>query len=452
METKIDILNRDEFINRVIQLVNLISSNKGNTTFAIKGTWGCGKTFVLEEIERRLSEDSSKKYLVIHYNCWQYDYYEEPLVALVSALLDFLKKTKKVSPKRKEKIVALAKQLGKAAFTVGAHIVEYKMGLDFEKEAEAAKDIIDGFDEVTSINEKSFDSYFDLKDTLEKLKKELAKLSNDKTIVFCVDELDRCLPEYAIKVLERLHHLTEELPNTITIIAVDKARLENTVHSIFGKDSATDYLKKFIRFELTLDNGQKDTQKFFDKFSDFYSRFDSSLYTSLNKKIGSQFLNELFGRIDSRAIEQIVEKATIINDVCFGEKKQDHTMMYMELFMATLYYYYHDESIFSSNKVINDLSNVFSNYNTIPDAFRAKSSGFNFEHAPLAHSFYGLSFWVDLTNIYMIVYCYWYYAVPLKKDILREKEFRPSTEKPNELINNNIEKIQQVVNMLKIIA
>lgn len=37
-----------------------------------------------------------------------------------------------------------------------------------------------------------------------------------------VDELDRCLPSYAIKVLERIHHVFNELENVVVIIAMEK--------------------------------------------------------------------------------------------------------------------------------------------------------------------------------------------------------------------------------------
>ena len=111
MSKKVDILNRDEFIQRVVDIVKLIASNKGNMTFAIDGAWGCGKTFVLEEIEKQLSNDPSKNYLVIPYNCWQYDYYDEPLVALVSALVSFMKKTRRLTASRKEKLISAAKDV-----------------------------------------------------------------------------------------------------------------------------------------------------------------------------------------------------------------------------------------------------------------------------------------------------------------------------------------------------
>lgn len=449
MKTKIDILNRDEFINRVIQLVNLISSNKGNMTFAINGAWGCGKTFVLEEIERRLSDDEYKKYLVIHYNCWQYDYYDEPLVALVSVLLDYLKKTKKVSPKKREKVATVAKQLGKAAFIVGAHYIENKTGLDFGKEADAVTNIFDGIDEALKVNDREFDKNLSLKDTLEKLKNELAKVLKEKTLIFCVDELDRCLPEYAIKVLERLHHFTEGLPNTITILAVDKNRLENTVTSIFGKDNATDYLKKFVRFELSLDNGRTNAHKFFEKYPDFYERFDPSLFDPLQHT--EQFIEELFRGIDPRSQERIVEKATIFNDVYFGTEKQDYTMMYMELFMATLYYYHHDESIFAPNKGVRKLTEPFGNCDTIAYVFGSPNSGFRFDSASIALGFYGNKMLVSTSNIYMVIYYYWYHATKRTKEMGNQELF-PGTDVPNARLEMNLEKISNGISLLKTIS
>ena len=49
---------------------------------------------------------------------------------------------------------------------------------------------------------------------MKELKSGLEEQSKDVTIVVVVDELDRCLPEYAIKVLERLHHIFGDTENT----------------------------------------------------------------------------------------------------------------------------------------------------------------------------------------------------------------------------------------------
>ena len=97
MSDKIDLLDRSDFIDNVITLVNKLSDIKKGCCFAIEGSWGIGKTFVIEEIENRLKAYTSEettfdKFFVFHYNCWQYDYYEEPTVAIISAIYDCIQK------------------------------------------------------------------------------------------------------------------------------------------------------------------------------------------------------------------------------------------------------------------------------------------------------------------------------------------------------------------------
>ena len=454
-ERKLDILNREEFINRVIQLVQLISSNKGNMTFAINGSWGCGKTFVLEEIERRLSEDESKQYLVIHYNCWQYDYYDEPLVALVSAINDYADSTKVIPEDTKIEIKNIVTKVGANLFT---QVVKNKLGVDLSETITTAKEAIDSASAAVA-EKHGYDAFFGFKSVLTALKMDLQELSEKYTLVFAVDELDRCLPEYAIKVLERLHHITEEIPNTITILAVDKKRLENTVCSIFGTEignaeekgkTADEYLNKFIRFELKLDNGRQDAPKFFEKFPEFYARFDPSLYVPLNRT--EQFIEELFRGIDPRSQEQIVEKATIFNDVCFGAEKQDHTMMYMELFMATLYYHCHDNSIFSDRKKVTDPLKVFKSYTRMPASFRSQNNGFCFSKKRIYRDQPGDILPVDQNDVFMILFYYWYHAAQPHQQFAVSPEFLPWLDTTNQKIDGNLYKLREAIKTLSIIA
>ena len=92
MEKKLDLLFRGEFVGNVIRIVNQLSDIKKGCCFAIEGGWGVGKTFVIEKIEEELkkvqSEDTNNdRYFVFHYNCWQHDYYEEPSIAIISAMI-----------------------------------------------------------------------------------------------------------------------------------------------------------------------------------------------------------------------------------------------------------------------------------------------------------------------------------------------------------------------------
>lgn len=119
-EEKLDTIGRDEIIKNISDIVESVSLNRGNTTFAIDGDWGCGKTFVLEKLEKNLSEiqneeTADNRYFIIHYNSWKYDYYEEPLVAIVSAIVNALDEDKIIKDsKARVAVKEVFKQIGAA--------------------------------------------------------------------------------------------------------------------------------------------------------------------------------------------------------------------------------------------------------------------------------------------------------------------------------------------------
>ena len=88
-----------------------------------------------------------------------------------------------------------------------------------------------------------------------------------------VDELDRCLPLYAIKVLERIHHVFNEIENVVVIVAMEKKQISNSLHQIYGDEMDVDrYLKKIIAFSFKLDNGS--AHNFIDKYASYMEMFD----------------------------------------------------------------------------------------------------------------------------------------------------------------------------------
>ena len=82
-----DMLDRRPFIELLNQIITQKTAANEGFSFAIDGKWGCGKSWILKELERKLE---SQNHLVIHYNCWENEYYEEPLVALLSVIVDKL--------------------------------------------------------------------------------------------------------------------------------------------------------------------------------------------------------------------------------------------------------------------------------------------------------------------------------------------------------------------------
>ena len=137
---KIDVLNREEFVGKLVTLVETFSSNNSSVFFAIDGKWGTGKTFVLDmfqaQLERIQSEKTAKdKYFVIRYDCWKFDYYEEPLIAIVSSMISVIDEKTKLFPdsETKRKLLGTLKAAGVTLLSIGNAALKVKTGVDVQK-------------------------------------------------------------------------------------------------------------------------------------------------------------------------------------------------------------------------------------------------------------------------------------------------------------------------------
>lgn len=343
---KLDILQRDEFVEQLERMIENISANKSSTCFAINGKWGCGKTFVLDMLQEKLEakqneETADNEYFVIRYNSWKFDYYEEPVIALVASIVQIIEnKINLVSDsKAKSEGLAILKAAGEALLSVTNDILKNRIGIDFGKGYEIFKK---GKEEGVLAYEKkhAYDIYFDLNKVMEELTNTLKSISEKYTIVFLVDELDRCMPEYAIKVLERLHHLAEGKSNIITVISMDKDQLKKSVKKIFGIDNSDKYLEKFIQFEVKLDYGNI-SESILDKYPDYVALFDKDIFP-FDEPV-KECLQAIFKDIDIRTQEQLVHKAMVAHKLLYSGKK-DYSFMCMELLLVILICVYHDES------------------------------------------------------------------------------------------------------------
>lgn len=335
---KVDILNRGEFVEQLLRLMEHISSNKAATCFAINGAWGCGKSFVLDIFQEKLEQIQSEethtdKYFVIRYNSWKFDYYEEPLVAIVSTMIAAIEEKTKLFPDSEEKreILGMLKATGVALLSIANDVVKGKIGVDVQK---AYGVVTTGGKEGAAAyeSEHDYDVYFGFNKMITKLSELLEEISRDYTIVLIVDELDRCIPEYAVKVLERLHHLIENQSNIIMVLAIDKSQLTASVKQLFGFENPEKYLEKFVNFEIKLDNGSV-SELITDKYADYIALFDKDLF-QFDDPI-EECLQAIFKDIDIRTQEQLVRKASIVHKLLYTGKR-DYSFMCMELLTSVM--------------------------------------------------------------------------------------------------------------------
>lgn len=338
MMDKLDVLNRDQFVDQLVSLTENISANRKTVSFALDGAWGSGKSFVLDMFEERLGaiqaeEKVHEKFFIIRYNCWKYDYYSEPLVAIVSSVIDIINQKTEIWPDsdKKATVIAVLKGIGNTLFSIANSGIKEKTGIDVKESFDTIKaGVNDKEKQIDRVHK--YDDFYAVKKALKSLQKLLGEISQDYTVVFLVDELDRCIPEYSVKVLERLHHLTEDADNVITILSIDKTQLQNSIRQIFGFDHPEKYLEKFIDFEIKLDFGTI-SEKITEKYAEYISLFDKGAF-KFNDSI-EEFLQALFTNIDVRLQEKIVERTRIAHNLLYKDRK-DYVFMCMELLLAVL--------------------------------------------------------------------------------------------------------------------
>lgn len=360
-----DLLGRKEFIDSVIKYVDFYSDQKRSISFSINGEWGSGKTWVIDNIITKLYEIQtektySDKFCVFKYNAWDFDYYEEPLIALIIAMKEQIDSENAVFIKSKEgleKWNATKKVIKKSAYKSLHELLENAAKIKIVPFSPVSsnismiikaigligsnmmnlKDQVDEEIKQKAEELRNYDEYFDLKTLLKTVKDAFSKFTKDRTVVIVIDELDRCLPEYAIKVLERMHHLCEGINNIQFIYAIDDKQLANTVKQIFGNEvSVRSYLSKFMTFGLRLPEVSFNElieiryKEFNSIFSFLYSE-KCSLYEIISKPLGE---------IPIRSKIQILEKVKIINQLILHNKKDfDFSILYFELFITYCDYY-----------------------------------------------------------------------------------------------------------------
>lgn len=332
MEEKLDVLDRSDFIKKLESLVKIISENNQGCCFGLNGSWGSGKSFVLDKFEKKIKEIQSEqtndnKYFVFHYDCWEYDYYEEPTIAIIAAMLDATDKELHIFTSDQRNIAKRAawETTKETLKTVAGELCKNKIGIDL---VEIAANTVENHIEES---DNSFDSLYGFKRALEETRKGIQEIANRKTVVIVVDELDRCLPAYTIKVLERLHHVFTGLKNVIIIVSMDKNQIEHSIKEIYGEIDVDTYLRKFISFKVNLDNGK--AAQYIKKYETYTSMFE---IPEEEKQIVETFFADIMSGLDIRTQERIFNKAETIHRLIQNEELRDDSIMAFEILFLTV--------------------------------------------------------------------------------------------------------------------
>lgn len=205
----------------------------------IFGAWGAGKSSLMLMIKEQVEKYDGIK--TIWFNPWKYDKKEELWNALIQTILYRIAEDGDKDVKNKAKELAKSTSwllLKKGVSTLTAGAIS-------EKNIEKIKDVIVKEDEIHYRHINYFEK--DFEEIIDRYTKK------GKLIVF-IDDLDRCLPENAITVLESLKLFIGNA-KCVFVLGMDRYIVEEGIKLRFGekvKMSGRDYLDKIIQVPFFL--------------------------------------------------------------------------------------------------------------------------------------------------------------------------------------------------------
>jgi hypothetical protein len=226
-----DKLKRGEFLDQLFKMFSTFGEQNGHgLTVVLNGQYGAGKSTLLEFIIEKNNEDNN--FNIIKYDSWANNFYDNPMIPILYEI----SKLETNANKLKDAAINIIKKLPNVIFSTLANV----HSIDLTP--------------LTS-NPDIFTEYNEYNNALNKYREVLTEYCKDRKTIFLIDELDRCLPEYQIKVLETIYHLLD-IPNLIVLIAIDRNILEQAIMDIFGNNLNLDgYLSKFIQYQIDLPIG-----------------------------------------------------------------------------------------------------------------------------------------------------------------------------------------------------
>lgn len=249
----------------VFHFVDILDSAEDNCSIALEGKWGSGKTFFVKQTKMVLDahndflsntcEEDRKKIkdlrasfyrnsapelqpqVCVYYDAWENDNDDDPILSLVYTILhstesDFSFKDT-------------------SCLKVAAGILEVFSGREWTQLIESLKgeNPLDKLKQDKAVEER-------VHEFLESL---LPKKGN--RLVIFIDELDRCKPSYAVKLLERIKHYFTDDRMTF-VFSVNIYELQHTIRKYYGEGfDGSRYLDRF--FDLRVSLSAPDMEKYY---------------------------------------------------------------------------------------------------------------------------------------------------------------------------------------------
>lgn len=357
-----DVLDRDRiasFLTKSLteQARAIKKSGPAGLTVALDADWGTGKTFFIEHWAADLRDLGHP---VIIFDAWQNDIGDEAAIALMACIKGEMEKWTNKIPKKelirqkaieatRDAVKGLRRAIVPASKVVAKGLLKKTTGIAFEEltsafdEDESSNNIDSAMKGASEALEAGLDELF--KQALEDHNKRSIAISTFKSSIekliglletgaaaqaplfVFVDEVDRCRPTYAIKLLEEIKHIFG-IPKICFVVSTNLRQLSESVCAIYGHGfDSHRYLKRFFDHQYTLPspNNRNFTNLLFSEYTLIDSResvsgLPSSSKSARTKQFAASLISDAFN-LDLRSQRQVYSIANSVVAAIPKEKK-----------------------------------------------------------------------------------------------------------------------------------
>ena len=230
-----DLLGRREDVD---EFAAFLKGENCPLSVAVDGEWGSGKTFFVKQVAYRLDEDTTEdpeKCLTVYYDAWENDNDCDPILSIVDCI------ARAAGSDDESRLFEIVLDILSSVQTMLDNPL--LRGISTYSQRVKNRDANSKF----SYN-KTAPTKEQIKTKLQKLFDEVINEKGGRLIIF-IDELDRCKPDFAVRVLERIKHYMT-IDNRVRIVfSVNKVQLEHTIKKCYGESfDSKNYLKRFFEF------------------------------------------------------------------------------------------------------------------------------------------------------------------------------------------------------------
>lgn len=277
-ETSDDLLGFKVHADLIVDVIN--DDDVLPVTIGVFGDWGSGKSSILKIVEKELIGNAKDGTLVLYFNGWVFEGYDDAKAALLESIIEKFAKHKTLGSKVKDETVKLFKSVkwmrlmglgfkkiavpaATAYLTGGVSLIPYLLSEFSQIEPAELANKLKGDDAgnfLSSIIKKNEEDEITMvREFRDEFKKMLDKSEIEKLVVI-IDDLDRCTPDRLIENLEAIK-LFLNVDKTAFVIGADPRIVRHAIELRYKTDGienssdvesrneriVSDYLEKLIQ-------------------------------------------------------------------------------------------------------------------------------------------------------------------------------------------------------------